>query len=75
MFKNKKNIVEIFVEKNFSNFKYYFNREFSWLEFNCRVLFESLDFCIFLLECLKFLGIFSFNLDEYFMVRVVVLKK
>ncbi|MCL2925178.1 MAG: RNA degradosome polyphosphate kinase, partial [Trichodesmium sp. MAG_R04] len=75
MSKNKKNTVETPVEKNLSNPQYYFNREFSWLEFNRRVLSEGLDPRTPLLERLKFLGIFSSNLDEYFMVRVAVLKK
>ncbi len=75
MSKNKKNATETPVEKNFSDPKYYFNREFSWLEFNRRVLSEGLDPRTPLLERLKFLGIFSSNLDEYFMVRVAILKK
>ena len=75
MSKNKKNTVETPVEKNLSNPQYYFNREFSWLEFNRRVLSEGLDSRTPLLERLKFFGIFSSNLDEYFMVRVAVLKK
>jgi polyphosphate kinase len=57
------------------NAQWYLSRELSWLEFNRRVLHEAFDERTPLLERLKFLAIFSSNLDEYFMVRVAATKQ
>ncbi len=54
--------------------KKYFNRELSWLSFNHRVLQEAADKTVPLFDRIKFLAIFSSNMDEFFSVRVATIR-
>jgi polyphosphate kinase len=51
------------------------DRDLSWLDFNARVLAEAVDERTPLLERVKFLAIFTANLDEFFMKRIAVLRE
>ena len=53
----------------------YIDREKSWLSFNARVLQEAADPTVPLVDRLRFLGIFSNNLDEFFRVRFAAIRR
>ncbi len=61
--------------KKYNDPKNFFNRDLSWVEFNLRVLDEALNPNLPLLEKVKFVSIFSSNLDEFYMIRISGLKE
>src|SRR6201996_1547536 len=63
------------IHDRFGDPKNFINRELSWLEFNRRVLEEAQDTTQPLMERVKFLTIFSSNLDEFFEIRVAGIKQ
>ncbi|MGV7107995.1 polyphosphate kinase 1 [Flavobacterium sp. U410] len=60
---------------NTHHHNFYIDREKSWLTFNARVLQEAADETVPLLDRLRFLGIFSNNLDEFFRVRYAAIRR
>ncbi|HAW51961.1 MAG TPA: polyphosphate kinase 1 [Flavobacteriales bacterium] len=63
------------MSKIVSHKEYFINRDISWLDFNHRVLQEAENKTVPIIERVRFLGIFSNNLDEFFRVRVANIKR
>jgi len=74
-FESPSNVQEAGIELVSLTPELYINRELSWLEFNRRVLEEAAETRTPLLERLKFIAIFTSNIDEFFMIRVAGVKR